>query len=180
MTEVPVFPADPDGLDFRFRVGTSILTEFAMSHTPADVLRLNVGSYASARLYNTATDDAKPNDGHETLTVTQGPTANSVYVSGYGVQNQEYDGVTKIVADGAAGNDTIKVNVGSNIDVDLATALFLGHPFQPALETGTAAQVTGHVPANLDLDNRRRLQAEERIKAGHFMNAVQRRAGPFR
>ncbi len=39
MTEVSVIPADPDGLDFRFRVGTSILTEFAVSHTPADVLR---------------------------------------------------------------------------------------------------------------------------------------------
>jgi hypothetical protein len=34
-----VIPADPDGLDFRFRVGASILTEFAVSHTPADVLR---------------------------------------------------------------------------------------------------------------------------------------------
>jgi hypothetical protein len=39
VTEVPVIPADPDGLDFRFRVGTSILTEFAVSHTPADVRR---------------------------------------------------------------------------------------------------------------------------------------------
>lgn len=32
---------DPDeqALDFRFRVGTSLLAEFAMSHSPADVLR---------------------------------------------------------------------------------------------------------------------------------------------
>jgi hypothetical protein len=36
---MPVIPADPDGLNFQFRVGASILTEFAVSHTPADVLR---------------------------------------------------------------------------------------------------------------------------------------------
>lgn len=34
-----MIPAAPGTLDFRFRVGTSILTEFAVSHTPADVLR---------------------------------------------------------------------------------------------------------------------------------------------
>ncbi len=39
VTEVSVIPADPGSLDFRFRVGTSILTEFAVSHTPADALR---------------------------------------------------------------------------------------------------------------------------------------------
>jgi hypothetical protein len=41
-TDVPdqsPFPADSAGLDFRFRVGTSVLIEFAVSHTPADVLR---------------------------------------------------------------------------------------------------------------------------------------------
>jgi hypothetical protein len=32
-------PADPAELDFRFRVGTSLVVEFAVSHTPADVLR---------------------------------------------------------------------------------------------------------------------------------------------
>jgi hypothetical protein len=39
VTDLSPLPADPDGLDFRFRVGTSILIEFAVSHTPADVLR---------------------------------------------------------------------------------------------------------------------------------------------
>jgi Ca2+-binding RTX toxin-like protein len=86
------------------------------------VLRLNVGAYAPQRLYNTATDSSKPSDGNESLSVTSVPgKPNSVYVSGYGVTNQEYDGVTKIVADGAAGGDNITVDVGSNIDVDLAT-----------------------------------------------------------
>jgi hypothetical protein len=32
-------PADPAGLDLQFRVATSVLDEFALSHTPADVLR---------------------------------------------------------------------------------------------------------------------------------------------
>lgn len=32
-------PADPAGLDLQFRVATSALDEFALSHTPADVLR---------------------------------------------------------------------------------------------------------------------------------------------
>src|SRR5262245_65728494 len=31
--------ADPANLDFQFRVGTSVLIEFAVSHTHADVLR---------------------------------------------------------------------------------------------------------------------------------------------
>lgn len=31
--------ADPTGLDLQFRVATSVLDEFALSHTPADVLR---------------------------------------------------------------------------------------------------------------------------------------------
>ena len=39
MTDLSPLPADPDGLDFRFRVATSVLIEFALSHTPADVLR---------------------------------------------------------------------------------------------------------------------------------------------
>ena len=32
-------PADPAGLDLQFRVAASVLDEFALSHTPADVLR---------------------------------------------------------------------------------------------------------------------------------------------
>ena len=32
-------PADPAGLDLQFRVATSVVDEFALSHTPADVLR---------------------------------------------------------------------------------------------------------------------------------------------
>jgi len=32
-------PADPAGLDLQFRVAASLLDEFALSHTPADVLR---------------------------------------------------------------------------------------------------------------------------------------------
>jgi hypothetical protein len=32
-------PVDPTGLDLQFRVATSVLDEFALSHTPADVLR---------------------------------------------------------------------------------------------------------------------------------------------
>ena len=58
---------------------------------PGGVLRLNIGPYASQRLYasNTA-------DGNETLTVTQGPTGNSVDVTGFGVTDQKYDNVTEI------------------------------------------------------------------------------------
>jgi hypothetical protein len=32
-------PADPADLDLQFRVATSVLDEFVLSHTPADVLR---------------------------------------------------------------------------------------------------------------------------------------------
>jgi Ca2+-binding RTX toxin-like protein len=78
-------------------------------------LRLNIGPYAMQRLYgNTA-------DGNETLTITPGPNANSVYVSGFGVTNQEYDNVTQITGEGAAGNDNITIDAGSGIDVNLAT-----------------------------------------------------------
>jgi Ca2+-binding RTX toxin-like protein len=78
-------------------------------------LQLNVGPYAAQRLYgNTA-------DGNETLTVTPGPVANSVYVSGFGVTNQEYTNVNEITAEGGAGNDNITINAGNNIDVDLTT-----------------------------------------------------------
>jgi Ca2+-binding RTX toxin-like protein len=77
------------------------------------VLRLNVGQFAAQRLYvNTA-------DGNETLSVTPGPIANSVIVHGYG-QDQEYDGVTKIEADGVKGGDNITIDAGSAIDVDLS------------------------------------------------------------
>jgi Ca2+-binding RTX toxin-like protein len=78
-------------------------------------LRLNIGPYASQRLYgNTA-------DGNETLTVTQVPgTTNSVYISGFGVTNQEYTNVTEITGEGAAGNDNITINVSSSINVNLA------------------------------------------------------------
>ncbi len=82
---------------------------------PGGVLRLNVGPYASQRLYgNTA-------DGNETLTVTPGPDgSNSVYVSGFGVTNQKYDGVNKITGEGAVGNDNITINAGSGINVNFA------------------------------------------------------------
>ena len=39
MAEQFAVPADPAGLDLQFRVATSMLDEFALSHTPADVLR---------------------------------------------------------------------------------------------------------------------------------------------
>ncbi len=107
----------------------------AQSHIPqlatldsGGVLQLNIGAYAPQRLYASASNTAKPGDGNENLTVTQvynsdgSPKIGSVYVSGsdFGVQNQEYDGVTEIVGDGLAGNDTIRINVDSSIDVSLA------------------------------------------------------------
>ena len=39
MPEHFTVPEDPAGLDLQFRVATSMLDEFALSHTPADVLR---------------------------------------------------------------------------------------------------------------------------------------------
>jgi len=39
MTDVLIVPPDPAGLDLQFRVATGALDEFALSHTPADVLR---------------------------------------------------------------------------------------------------------------------------------------------
>jgi hypothetical protein len=39
MSDHSPIPVDAEDLDFRFRVGTSVLIEFAVGHTPADVLR---------------------------------------------------------------------------------------------------------------------------------------------
>ena len=39
MPDQSAVPPDPAGLDLQFRVATSVLDEFALSHTPADVLR---------------------------------------------------------------------------------------------------------------------------------------------
>jgi Ca2+-binding RTX toxin-like protein len=78
------------------------------------VLRLNVGPYASQRLYVNSTD------GNETLMVSQVPgKPNSVIVSGYGY-SQEYDNVSEITGEGAAGNDNITIDAGSSIDVNFA------------------------------------------------------------
>ncbi len=85
-------------------------------------LRLNIGPYASDRLYASATNRGPATDGNETLTVTPGPDgSNSVYVSGFGVTNQKYDNVTEITGEGAAGGDTITIAAGSSINVDLQT-----------------------------------------------------------
>jgi Ca2+-binding RTX toxin-like protein/Leucine-rich repeat (LRR) protein len=69
------------------------------------VLRLNMGPNAGARQYG----DTKDED--ESFKVTPGSTANSVTVQAYGF-TQEYTNVSKIVADGGAGNDTIDVESG--------------------------------------------------------------------
>ena len=85
-------------------------------------LRLNIGPYASQRLYASATNSSPATDGNENLTVTPGPDgSNSVYVSGFGVTNQKYDNVTEITGVGAVGGDTVTINAGSAINVNLAT-----------------------------------------------------------
>jgi Ca2+-binding RTX toxin-like protein len=75
------------------------------------VLRLNVGPYSAQRLYGDLSD------GNQPLRITPGSLPDSVIVHGFG-QDQTYNGVTKIVADGVKGNVT--VDVGNQIDVDLA------------------------------------------------------------
>ncbi len=88
---------------------------------PNGVLRLNIGPYASQRLFASATNNSRAIDGNETLTVTQVPgKPSSVYVSGFGVTNQEYDNVSEITGVGALGSDNITISAGSAINVNLA------------------------------------------------------------
>ena len=90
---------------------------------PNGVLRLNIGADAPDRLYASTdpTDQSKPTDGNENLTIIPGPTANSVYIYGGGVpQDQpiEYSNVSEIEGVGIAGNDTITVDApGINVDL---------------------------------------------------------------
>jgi Ca2+-binding RTX toxin-like protein len=78
----------------------------------AGVLRLNVGPYASYRLYGDTSD------GDDSISVTPGSTPDSVIVHGFGL-DQTYSSVAKIVADGGQGNDSITLNAGDTIDADL-------------------------------------------------------------
>ena len=105
-------------------------TDTVYSGTQQNVLRLNIGSFAADRLYQSTTNSSKATVGNEALTVVQGPNSNSVYIYGCGVpQSQELlytfpaNGLPDvIVAAGAQGDDTVdtvSVNVTSNINVNL-------------------------------------------------------------
>ncbi len=76
-------------------------------------LQLNIGPYAAQREYGNTTE------GNESVTVTPVPNkANAVYVSGFGVSNQEYDNVTSIDGYTGPGNNSVTVNA-PGIDVNL-------------------------------------------------------------
>jgi Ca2+-binding RTX toxin-like protein len=79
---------------------------------PGGVLQLNLGSNAAARQFGDLTD------GDDTYTVTPGANANSVTVEAFGF-SQDFTGVSKIVGDGGAGNDTIRIKSGVSIPVSL-------------------------------------------------------------
>jgi hypothetical protein len=100
VTEVPVIPADPGGLDFRFRVGTSILTEFAVSHTPADVLRELVQNEYDA--------------GGTELTVEFGPDALVVRGNGKTIDKAGWDRLGVMLGHGLVAGAVSRVEPKSN------------------------------------------------------------------
>jgi hypothetical protein len=75
-------------------------------------LTLHIGPRAGDRQHGNTTD------GDETFTVLPGALANQVIVQAFGRQAQ-FDGVTKILADGGLGNDTITITAGVSLPVEL-------------------------------------------------------------
>lgn len=80
---------------------------------PGGVLQLNVGPNAAARQFGDLSD------GDDTVTVTPGSSAGTITVEAFGF-SQDFTGVSKIVADGGAGNDTITIKSGINIPASLS------------------------------------------------------------
>src|SRR5439155_5268397 len=69
---------------------------------PGGVLQLNIGPNAAARQVGDLTD------GDDVISVTPGQTANTFTVQAFGF-SQDFTGVSKIIADGGSGNDTIYI-----------------------------------------------------------------------
>ncbi len=76
------------------------------------VLRLNMGPYAQARL------SGDLSDGNETFTVSPGPCG-GVVVEAFGFVTRDFHNVSKIIADGGVGNDSITIQAGVTASVEL-------------------------------------------------------------
>ncbi|MEX2187724.1 MAG: hypothetical protein WD875_13050, partial [Pirellulales bacterium] len=76
-------------------------------------LTLHIGPRAGDRQHGNT------DDGDEAITVIPGALANQVLVQAFGRQ-QQFDGVTKIIADGGLGNDTITIAAGVSLPVELS------------------------------------------------------------
>ncbi len=76
-------------------------------------LTLNIGPRAGDRQHGNT------EDGDERFNVLAGALANQVIVEAFG-RRQQFDGVTKIIAGGGAGNDVITIAAGVSVPVDLS------------------------------------------------------------
>ena len=74
-------------------------------------LTLNMGPRASQRQHGNTTD------GDESFSILAGALPDQVIVQAFGRQTQ-FDGVTKIIADGGLGNDVITVSAGVSVPVE--------------------------------------------------------------
>jgi Ca2+-binding RTX toxin-like protein len=80
----------------------------------AGVLRLNMGPRAGLRLFGGDTAD-----GDETFALLPGDNPGDVKIRFKGVTSPNFANVSKIVADGGAGNDTITVDAAVTVPVEL-------------------------------------------------------------
>ena len=99
-------------LDFTFGCNADTQEPILASQS-GSTLTLNIGPRAGNRLHTNTTD------GDESFTIKPGTAPGNVIVEAYGF-SKEYVGVTKIVADGGAGNDTVTIQKGVNVTADLA------------------------------------------------------------
>ena len=100
-------------LDFTFGCDSNDGTPPVLASQSGDVLTLNMGPLASKRAHG------DKSDGDEDFRIKKGSTDGSVIVEAFGF-DQEFSGVTKIVADGGAGNDTITIEPGVVVSAELS------------------------------------------------------------
>jgi len=99
-------------LDFTFGCDSNDTTPPVLATQSGSVLTLNMGPLASQRAHGDKTD------GDEDFRIKAGTTPGSVIVEAFGY-DQEFSGVTSIVADGGAGNDTITIEPGVTVSATL-------------------------------------------------------------
>lgn len=97
------------GTIFRFSVPFKRVAQLASEQGKGKLL-LNIGPNSTSRTHGNL------NDGDDRLTLVQ--SGRDILISGFGVTNQRYAGVTQIIAIGGAGNDFIDASGVTDIPID--------------------------------------------------------------